>query len=429
MRRSLLFSLFATGLLFLTQYAILRAAAPNSISTSMNQPIPADYTYHVMQPEGRAFLSCRVLLQENFKVADLPAETIDFEDPTKSLPLVVAVSPMGPMVFAVATRPAYGDGATSQWLEFLLTKDGFKYDEIRRTMVGIYPAVMCDALQDSDGMTMRSRMVLLEDGGRMLTMSAMAPDELWSAVEARFTTMINSFEFQHDKGATAALFPGEALPASATGLSTNDAATTSTTEDLPTARLTAAEFAAVVLADDATSFDQDSGINANLRDRGVGLVPRVLSIDANEKSARLGAGAIEAIVRVPFGWYALDDGRRTLVFDGENRIQINLSLRQLEGDSLAAYARALVEPYLEREPDLPVAELAFADGLFGAGVRGASIEGETLDQVFIVRQATRDGFVLVARVTATSEDSVRAMNLAGDIMARAEMASQMMAAR
>src|SRR5690606_33477355 len=134
----------------------------------------------------------------------------------------------------------------------------------------------------------------------------------------------------------------------------------------------------------------------------------------------------EAVIRLPFGWHALDDGRRTLVFDPENRIQINLDLRPWSGETLIDYARASVTPYLENEPELPVAALEFAGDIAGAGVQGANIDGEQLDQVFLVRRAGREGYALVARVTAGGgNDSLRALNLAGDILARAETAAEL----
>jgi hypothetical protein len=154
----------------------------------------------------------------------------------------------------------------------------------------------------------------------------------------------------------------------------------------------------------------------------------VLGLDPAEKSARLGAGAIEAVFRLPYGWYAMDDGRRTLIFDGANRIQINLDLRRLDRDSFTDFARDLVGPYLEREPHLPVAVLELGDGIAGAGVQGAHIDGEVLDQVFLVRAAGRAGCVIVARVTASSADTTRAVNLAGDILARLETADELAAA-
>jgi hypothetical protein len=153
----------------------------------------------------------------------------------------------------------------------------------------------------------------------------------------------------------------------------------------------------------------------------------VLSVDKAEKSARVGAGAIEAIFRVPFGWHVNDDGRRTLVFDGGGRMQINLSLRRREIDSLVELGRSYVAPYLEQQPDLQpfVHEL---DGIVAVGVRGLKVDGEVLDQTFLLRDIDREGLVLVARATGTSDDIRLAMNLAGDILAGIETAATMAAA-
>lgn len=76
----------------------------------------------------------------------------------------------------------------------------------------------------------------------------------------------------------------------------------------------------------AATLDAEHSINANLRDNGVGLVPRVLNIDQDAGSATIGCGAIVAIMSIPLGWHVIDDGRRVLLFDPKNQIQVNFRL-------------------------------------------------------------------------------------------------------
>ncbi|MEQ1690422.1 MAG: hypothetical protein ABMA00_04005 [Gemmatimonas sp.] len=389
--------------------------------------IPSGYEYHVVAPDAHEGLTCRFLKAPDFTVAELPPEEIDFSASATFMPLAVAISPYGPMVFTVAARPAFDDGAVAQWLEFICDAEQYAHSEIEVTQIGMLPAVTCDATQQTtDGTTMRMRFLLFEDGGRLFQMSAMAPDLLWAAGLQKMSPMLDSFELREVHGTNVPLRPGEAPPVSSSppdvasetaeaAPAPADVAPTDVAQEEPRAGLTPEEFAALALADDAAALEPEHPVNANLRDRGVGLVPRVVSTDIALKAAVLAAGAVEGFFRVPLGWHVIDDGRRTLIFDAGGKIQINLSQREHEGASVGEHAHQLIQQYLEVEPDLPFIESSLA-GVAAAGVRGANIDGVPLDQVFLVRDMGRTGRHLVARVTAASEDASRALDLAGDIM-------------
>lgn len=89
---------------------------------------------------------------------------------------------------------------------------------------------------------------------------------------------------------------------------------------------TTTSFARFALPEGPGSLDPDHRINANLRDGGVGLVPRVLGIDQDGAFATIGCGAIVSMLSIPLGWHAIDDGRRVLVFDPASNVQINFRL-------------------------------------------------------------------------------------------------------
>ena len=390
----------------------------------MSDTIPSGYDWHVVALADHAGLTCRFLKPADFTIAELPPETPDFSDGATFMPLAVAMTSYGPMVFTVAARPAFDDGAVSQWLEFICDKEGYPHSEITETRIGALPAVTCDATQQAtDGTAMRMRFVLLEDGGRIFQMSAMAPDALWSAVIEKMTPMLASFELRESRGTQVQLLPGVPLPTPPTenispeSLPTEAASAASPAPAAePSATMTPEEFIALALAEDAASLDPEHPVNANLRNRGVGFVPRIVSTDAETRCAVLAASAVEGFLRVPFGWHVNDDGRRTLVFDAGGRIQISLNQRAHEGASEAECARHLIQPHLENEPGLPHIEHSMG-GIAAAGVRGVNVEGAVLDQFFLVRDLGREGRHLVARVTATAEDMKRALDLAGDIMA------------
>jgi hypothetical protein len=253
----------------------------------------------------------------------------------------------------------------------------------------------------------------------------MAPEAFWSNAEQKFAPMLASFELRESRGTKVPLRPGGAVPAPAAATATVEKPVTTeeakpAAEKSSSARLTQKEIAALALAEDTSSLDPEERVNSNLRNNGAGLVPRLVSVDLPGKSARIAAGAVQGTFRVPLGWRAIDDGKRTLIFNGgAGGIQVNLSQRRNEGLSTRDFARGCLDQYLEQQPGLPVASLEL-DSIAGAGVRGANIDNEILDQYFLVRDLGREGLFLVARVTASGKDATRALDLAGDMMATFE---------
>ena len=388
----------------------------------MSDSIPEGHEYQVVSPTNHPGLTFRFLKPADFKIADLPAETRDLSKATTFLPLAVAITQYGPMVFTVAARPAYEDGTVEQWLEYLLREEGCKHEAITETRLGDLPAVTCDALQKADEVVMKMRFFLLEDGGRIFQVTVMAPEPFWSNALQKFAPMLASFELREPRGTKVPLRPGAPAPLAGTNSESKkseEPKQEAKAAKESNARLTKAELAGLALAEDTSSLDPEQPMNVNLRNNGAGLVPRLVSVDLPSKSARIAAGAVEGTFRVPLGWHAIDDGKRTLVFDKGGHVQVNLSQRLHEGASTQGFARGLLDQYLEQQPGLPVATLEL-DSIAGAGVRGAKIEGETLDQYFLVRDLGRKRLYLVARVTATTEDATRALNLAGDMMATFE---------
>ena len=140
-------------------------------------------------------------------------------------------------------------------------------------------------------------------------------------------------------------------------------------------------------------------------------MPRVIAVDAREKVALVGAGAIVAVVSVPFGWHVIDDGTRTLVFDPDGRVQINLDLRNGTPEAL------LIDLHQALARDDPGAQFLTVEllGVPCLGVRDLTIDGSWLDQAYLFRPSHHDGLTLVCRVTAHRSDMTRAMNT-GDVI-------------
>jgi len=381
-------------------------------------------------PARIADLGFAAQLPTDWIAHELPSEEIDFSDPTKLVPLAIVAAPHATIAFAIAARPAYDDGTLHDWASFHLNHNQLNPRAIGSDQVAGVPAVIGEATQGSDVGPILVSFAFLEDGGRLFNLSLTAPELLADAVRDAWFAMLQSFTLESPKGSrfgtgstdaatTAAAVqpsdstaPSDAPAPAAAGLP----ADTEPSDLEPTALMTSAEIAGVALAADASTLDPEHPLNVRLRNNGAGLVPRVASVDLAEKSARVGAGAVQGFFRVPLGWHVIDDGKRTLVFDAANRIQVSLSQRLHEGAGTTDFARQLLQPYLEEQPGLPTIE-ATLSGIACAGVRGVTVGQETLDQVFFVRDIEREGLYLVARISATEEDSKRALDLAGDIVA------------
>ena len=156
-------------------------------------------------------------------------------------------------------------------------------------------------------------------------------------------------------------------------------------------------------------------MNAYFRDNGIGLVPRVLQVNEAERYAMLGCGAIVAMVQVPLGWHAIDDGKRTLIFDPDNKIQVNLNVIQPGPLTIDQVIEAIHGQVREANPSVEHIRLTLA-GMPTLGLRNLQADGEPIEQAFMFRPHPVGGdsttTLLQVRVTASPGDMIRAMNLA-----------------
>lgn len=173
----------------------------------------------------------------------------------------------------------------------------------------------------------------------------------------------------------------------------------------------------LALADTAATLDPEHPVNASLRERGIGFSARVREVSLPERYAVVGASAIMAFFRVPLGWFCIDDGRRALVFDPDEEIQVNLSLRTHTGD-LRALLQQVVDEALSQQADLD-ARFIELGGHPMLALGNLRIESEVLKQVYWpLRLRAPDGSqpLVMARVTASDAHIERALNLAEVIM-------------
>lgn len=133
---------------------------------------------------------------------DLPAEEPDFSNPAFCFPLAVVTAPHAAVVFAAAARPAYENGALSDWAGYLLGENGLTPRAIGAGLAGTLPAICGEAVQDSDLGPMVVRFAFLEDGGRLVNLSFSAPEMLDSAVRDVWFRALASFTLETPRGAT-----------------------------------------------------------------------------------------------------------------------------------------------------------------------------------------------------------------------------------
>jgi hypothetical protein len=125
-------------------------------------------------------------------------------------------------------------------------------------------------------------------------------------------------------------------------------------------------------------------INAHLRDRGVGLVPNVVGVDQAGRYSSVVAGSILAKVDVPFGWHAMDDGKRLLVFEPKGQVQIHVSLIQGTGRSPDGILDEIKTQARADHPD-PQFIRAENGSIRALGIRNIADGDQPLEQYHLVR--------------------------------------------
>jgi len=149
-------------------------------------------------------LGFRVRVPQDWRELPLPAEEHDFTDPNVFAPAGVFMASYEAIVFAVAARPAYADGSLEEWLRYSAAQQRFELDSVEPATLGALKAAACDARQETDVGPMRLRVALFEDGGRLFTLTAMAPEALWSSVRETFAGLFASFELVDPRGPSVA---------------------------------------------------------------------------------------------------------------------------------------------------------------------------------------------------------------------------------
>jgi hypothetical protein len=154
--------------------------------------------HHV--PGRIADLGFQMAVPQDWQIPELAAEDVDFSDPTKFVPLMIAVAPYAVIALTVSARPAYENGAVSDWAAYLLAINKIEESDFAARSVGQLNAMTALGRQEQDGIRIETRFAFIEDGGRLLNISLMAPAMLSSSLDEVWATALESFELESPKG-------------------------------------------------------------------------------------------------------------------------------------------------------------------------------------------------------------------------------------
>jgi hypothetical protein len=395
---------------------------------------PSDDTLPLRHfPSRIAQLGFAVGLPADWISHPLPDEQPDFADPSRLVPLAAVTAPHAAIVWAAAARPAYGDGTLNDWARYLVAQHGLTLRAFGEGQLGSSPALVGEAVQDSEVGPLRVRFAFAEDGGRLINLTLTAPEMLADAVVPMWFGGLASFALDEPHGTTVPLWP-DVVPAPSTEAVAEMAEITLVDAEVPGAEVPdddhapadpafarAAEpapvlamqhdsFGAHARDEGATTLDAEHPVNRRLRDNGVGLVPRVVEIDASAECATVACGAVTAQLTVPLGWHVIDDGRRVLVFEPAGDVQVHLDLLTCESSGHEGVLDQL-EAQARRDYPAPAFMRLRSGRMTALGVRDIADGDQPLEQYHLLIDGPDTGHVLRARVTATPATSAAAANM------------------
>jgi hypothetical protein len=136
----------------------------------------------------------------------LPPDPVDFADPRVMRPLCLFTPSYAAVVFTVATRPLIPGSTAVTALAYLSEAQELPIEPIRHAILPCGAVAETMATQTAGDDTMRMRLVMLEDGGHLFSLTAMAPGPLWDAMRPTLDHIVQSFVLLDPKGPTASTF-------------------------------------------------------------------------------------------------------------------------------------------------------------------------------------------------------------------------------
>jgi hypothetical protein len=136
----------------------------------------------------------------------IPDMEVDFSDPEVMRPLCLIGPSYATMFFTVSTRPLIPGVSPAESLVRLARAQGYEVGPVRPANLWAGPGAEVDATQRDGADVMRGRIVMLEDGGRLFSLAAMAPAPLWQAARQLLDPVVDSFALVEQRGPTVEVF-------------------------------------------------------------------------------------------------------------------------------------------------------------------------------------------------------------------------------
>lgn len=176
-----------------------------------------------MPPTRRSFvapladLDFNMLVPEGFAQPPLPERTPDFDNPAFTAALTLLSSPVAMALLTVSARPAYADGSVIDWARFLCDQNNITLTGLMPGRIGgaagWHPAILAQGRSVQQEANLQLRIAIFEDGGRLVIIQGMCPEELAPSYLSTLEQSVMSLEIARPKGPTVPLVPDAPVPA------------------------------------------------------------------------------------------------------------------------------------------------------------------------------------------------------------------------
>ncbi len=354
-------------------------------------------------PSRIANLGFFVELPQNWQPLELPDEEPDFSDARKLFGLAAAHAPYAALVFTAAARPAFDDGTVQDWARWLIEQHGVDLRTLGPGQLGSLPAILGQCAPESDMGPMQTHFAFAEDGGRLIHLSLTGPEELQAQTWQAWQQVLRSFRLAAPQGPSVPLAPAPAVHQAPA-----DAAV--------------ADVGQFALPGGLATLQQEHPLQQAWLNQGQGFAPPIRAADEANGRAWVASMALQAVLALPTGWHALDDGRRLLLLHPDNSVQISLQ-RLVAPEGLSAL---LDQIEAQTRADYPTPQfLRLQCGpVLGLAVRGLADGDESLEQMHLLLPA-EEGFAVRARATATPAAASQAGDLAEALLHSLQFVSEL----
>gem|GEM_PF-6735447 len=152
-------------------------------------------------PARVAELAFSMDVPQHWSQPELPPFSDDWSDPTMFAPLILFIAPASPIVLTVAARPAYENGTLADWVPWLLGEQKMEVQTMSAGPLGPHLAFVGSARQaETDVGPMVTRFAFIEDGGRLVNISLIAPESVAPELEDLWNRVLKTFSLNDVRG-------------------------------------------------------------------------------------------------------------------------------------------------------------------------------------------------------------------------------------